>query len=128
MKFEGSPHSGIDDATNIARIAIKLLSDGCCLNLNEQISVKTNPHDGKVEVRYRPYSSEIPRRKESRKKYSDQNTDEDGKDSDQRTEKYAKDSDIVERMRECVIESDSEPDLEEDGLDDLLSYYQIQKS
>ena len=35
MDFVGRPHSGIDDARNIARIAIQLLNDGCDLIINE---------------------------------------------------------------------------------------------
>ena len=35
MEFIGRPHSGIDDARNIARIAIQLIKDGCDLRINE---------------------------------------------------------------------------------------------
>ena len=35
LTFIGRPHSGIDDARNIARIAIHLLNDGCDLSINE---------------------------------------------------------------------------------------------
>lgn len=52
MKFEGKPHSGIDDATNIARIAMKLMSDGCNLMVNEFIQIKHVQHSGKKQVRY----------------------------------------------------------------------------
>lgn len=37
MKFEGRPHSGIDDARNIARILIQLIKDGANANINETI-------------------------------------------------------------------------------------------
>ena len=37
MKFEGRLHSGIDDTRNIARIAMKLASDGCRMYLNEAL-------------------------------------------------------------------------------------------
>ena len=39
-EFEGQPHSGIDDARNIARVAIRLLKDGAVLKKNE----KLHPH------------------------------------------------------------------------------------
>ncbi|XP_040579997.1 3'-5' exoribonuclease 1 [Lepeophtheirus salmonis] len=37
MEFEGSPHSGIDDAKNIARIVIRLLKDQAYIRVNEKI-------------------------------------------------------------------------------------------
>ncbi|CAF1028119.1 unnamed protein product [Adineta steineri] len=37
LTFDGRPHSGIDDATNIARIGLELLKDGCILSLNDSI-------------------------------------------------------------------------------------------
>ncbi len=37
MNFKGRPHSGIDDARNIARIAIQLLKDGCDLKINDSL-------------------------------------------------------------------------------------------
>ncbi|XP_041368570.1 3'-5' exoribonuclease 1-like [Gigantopelta aegis] len=39
MKFEGNLHSGIDDARNIARIAMHMLKDGCAFKLNEFINI-----------------------------------------------------------------------------------------
>ncbi|CAL1538274.1 unnamed protein product [Lymnaea stagnalis] len=35
MKFQGRPHCGLDDARNIAAIAIRLLQDGCIMRINE---------------------------------------------------------------------------------------------
>ncbi|KAH9500731.1 3'-5' exoribonuclease 1 [Bulinus truncatus] len=35
MKFQGRPHCGLDDARNIAAIAIRLLQDGCIMRVNE---------------------------------------------------------------------------------------------
>lgn len=52
MKFEGKPHSGIDDARNIARIALKLMADGCNLTVNEYIHIKHVQHSAKKQVRY----------------------------------------------------------------------------
>jgi len=37
LAFEGHPHSGIDDARNIARILAQLISDGCNVYENEKL-------------------------------------------------------------------------------------------
>ncbi|NXV59353.1 ERI1 exoribonuclease, partial [Molothrus ater] len=37
MSYDGRPHSGLDDSKNIARIAIRMLQDGCALRVNERI-------------------------------------------------------------------------------------------
>jgi len=37
LAFEGHPHSGIDDARNIARILAQLISDGCNIYENEKL-------------------------------------------------------------------------------------------
>ena len=39
MKFEGRPHCGLDDAKNIANIAVRLLKDGCVMRINEYLYV-----------------------------------------------------------------------------------------
>ncbi|XP_029644968.1 3'-5' exoribonuclease 1 [Octopus sinensis] len=38
MSFEGQLHCGLDDAYNIARIALRLMADGCCLKINEYLN------------------------------------------------------------------------------------------
>lgn len=38
MTFEGQLHCGLDDAYNIARIALRLMADGCCLKINEYLN------------------------------------------------------------------------------------------
>ncbi|VVC37331.1 Ribonuclease H-like domain,Exonuclease, RNase T/DNA polymerase III [Cinara cedri] len=43
MRFEGSPHSGLDDSRNISRICIRLLEDGAFLDQNERIISLKNP-------------------------------------------------------------------------------------
>ncbi|XP_078584849.1 3'-5' exoribonuclease 1-like [Branchiostoma floridae x Branchiostoma japonicum] len=43
LQFEGKPHSGRDDAVNIARIAGRLIQDGCELRVNECLN------NGRVE-------------------------------------------------------------------------------
>lgn len=49
MKFQGQPHSGLDDSKNIARVAIRLLKDGANLRVNERINIRKdrayNPRD-----------------------------------------------------------------------------------
>mmetsp|Transcript_155 Transcript_155/g.582 ORF Transcript_155/g.582 Transcript_155/m.582 type:complete len:127 (+) Transcript_155:557-937(+) len=35
LRFQGRPHSGLDDARNIARLAVKLFRDGCALVVND---------------------------------------------------------------------------------------------
>ena len=37
MSFEGRPHSGIDDARNIARILVKMIKDGVDPKVNDDI-------------------------------------------------------------------------------------------
>ncbi|XP_025062361.1 3'-5' exoribonuclease 1 isoform X1 [Alligator sinensis] len=37
MSYDGRPHSGLDDSKNIARIAIRMLQDGCELRANERM-------------------------------------------------------------------------------------------
>ena len=39
LEFEGSPHSGVDDARNIARILVRLLSDRAFVRVNEKIVI-----------------------------------------------------------------------------------------
>ena len=44
MSFEGRPHSGIDDARNIARLAVCLLQDGCRMPLNDGLEDQFSVH------------------------------------------------------------------------------------
>ena len=37
MRFEGRPHSGIDDARNIAKILVKMIHDGLDPKVNDDI-------------------------------------------------------------------------------------------
>ncbi|XP_054843293.1 3'-5' exoribonuclease 1 isoform X2 [Eublepharis macularius] len=37
MGYDGRPHSGLDDSKNIARIAVRMLRDGCELKVNERL-------------------------------------------------------------------------------------------
>lgn len=49
----GNPHSGIDDALNIARIAKRMIEDGCVLYINDSLQ---NPIDGNRDYSYKPYT------------------------------------------------------------------------
>ena len=40
LTFEGQPHSGLDDAKNIAAVALRLLQDGASLSPNEKLEKK----------------------------------------------------------------------------------------
>ena len=46
LEFEGNPHSGVDDARNIARILIRLLSDRAFVRVNEKIMIN---HSSRAE-------------------------------------------------------------------------------
>lgn len=37
LSFEGRPHSGLDDARNIARVLIRMIYDGASIQVNERI-------------------------------------------------------------------------------------------
>ena len=41
MSFEGRPHSGIDDARNIATILVKMIRDGLEPSVNDDIAYQT---------------------------------------------------------------------------------------
>jgi hypothetical protein len=38
LEFEGHPHSGLDDAKNIARVLVKMIKDGAQIRVNEGIA------------------------------------------------------------------------------------------
>lgn len=37
LTYNGRPHCGLDDSRNIARIAVRMLQDGCQLRVNERM-------------------------------------------------------------------------------------------
>jgi len=41
LKFEGRPHCGIDDASNIAKVLLNLIDDFAVLDVNEQLDLRT---------------------------------------------------------------------------------------
>uniref|UniRef100_UPI00398E653A 3'-5' exoribonuclease 1 isoform X1 n=2 Tax=Pristiophorus japonicus TaxID=55135 RepID=UPI00398E653A len=59
MKYEGRPHSGLDDSRNIARIAIRMLQDGYELRVNERLhagQLMNVPNNSPLESAPPPYS------------------------------------------------------------------------
>lgn len=58
LHFEGHLHSGLDDSRNIARIALRLLSDGCMFKVNEFLRYNANNHQLNPEVQVVPQTGE----------------------------------------------------------------------
>ncbi|XP_069556501.1 3'-5' exoribonuclease 1 isoform X2 [Brachyistius frenatus] len=59
LKYEGRPHSGLDDSRNIARIALRMLQDGCQLRVNERMhagQLLSVPSSAPVEGAPAPHS------------------------------------------------------------------------
>ena len=48
IPFQGRPHSGLDDARNIALVAKRLLEDRAALDINEGVNVRTGAGGGTV--------------------------------------------------------------------------------
>ncbi|XP_060575306.1 3'-5' exoribonuclease 1-like [Ruditapes philippinarum] len=124
MKFEGSPHSGIDDSINISRIAIKMLNDGCGLNVNEHIQIKYHPHEtGTVSARYEPYKEECVNDSE------EEEEDQKKKKSEKTQDKWENEShDTFVNEIEKLTLNDVEKGDDDEDFDDLLTYYKLQKT
>ena len=110
LKFEGHPHSGVDDARNIARILAQLIADGCNLYENERISLSSATRDSS-----QPADVAV----------VDSNTVDNSDDDDVETDAAA--DSVSQRKTECANDSDklnSEPVLaagpEDDDDDDGL--------
>lgn len=126
MKFEGSPHSGIDDAMNIARIAIKLMKDGCALNINEHLQVTQRPNDQRPEVRYEAV-------------HQDHDVDSDV-DEEEVEIVFHEDGDIQgrgcrkksprQRESDSLVHEFASLSVQQQGenLDDLIGYFKLQKN
>uniref|UniRef100_A0AAY4C0Q3 3'-5' exoribonuclease 1 n=1 Tax=Denticeps clupeoides TaxID=299321 RepID=A0AAY4C0Q3_9TELE len=59
LQYEGRPHCGLDDSRNIARIATRMLQDGCQLRVNEHLhagEVRNVPSSAPVEVSPPPHN------------------------------------------------------------------------
>ncbi|XP_021935940.1 3'-5' exoribonuclease 1-like isoform X3 [Zootermopsis nevadensis] len=48
LNFEGRPHCGLDDARNIARVLLRLMSDGASIQVNEHIHLLALEEKSKV--------------------------------------------------------------------------------
>ncbi len=40
LEFEGQPHSGVDDAKNIARVLLRMIADRAFVRVNEKIVIR----------------------------------------------------------------------------------------
>jgi inhibitor of KinA sporulation pathway (predicted exonuclease) len=49
LRFEGRPHCGLDDTTNLGRIVVQLLEDGCRLEPNDRLSLYHNKRVREVQ-------------------------------------------------------------------------------
>jgi len=54
MEFEGNPHSGLDDATNIARVVSRMVMDGAILKVNEKLELQPLVEPRKVTPHHKP--------------------------------------------------------------------------
>jgi len=52
LEFEGNPHSGLDDATNIARVAARMVKDGAQFRVNERL--EENPESASPTRNIKP--------------------------------------------------------------------------
>lgn len=119
MKFEGKQHRGRDDSRNIARIAIRLIEDGCRVKVNEII----HNYPGAKYLKFAPVDAE-----------STDSDDGDVDDTDDKT-KVKKEkvkvqgsisTDIDKGMSTLCIEDLG--DNSEEDVSDLMTYYKLQKS
>ena len=130
MTFEGHQHSGIDDARNIARIALCMMQDGCNMRVNERLHQSGN-ECSVVTVTRRSNSS-----------------DDDGSEDEQNDAgeciQCNGESDLVSAIegvslgndsgdtgRKCEQTSSRYATLhhsEDECVDDLIAYYALQKS
>jgi len=54
MEFEGNPHSGLDDATNIARVVSRMVMDGAILKVNEKLELQPSLESKKLTPHHKP--------------------------------------------------------------------------
>lgn len=50
LEFEGRPHCGLDDATNIARVLMRLMNDGASIQVNERIHLNRRDQSDRTVV------------------------------------------------------------------------------
>ncbi|KAL5021002.1 hypothetical protein ScPMuIL_000157 [Solemya velum] len=115
MQFEGHLHSGLHDSRNIARIVIHMLEDGCQLRVNEYLKSDTSLC-GHGEVR------SIARDQDS------DNSDDMG-DSLKVNKKSVEISDeVLQASLKSMKLDDKVCEKEVEDIDDLLTYYNNQKT
>lgn len=105
LKFKGTLHCGRDDANNIAEIALRLLTDGAVLRVNERIQINCGsekPYVTVEQVKPPQTHTKTPRFKPDA-----------GVNSDQ----------FIAQMAGLELD-----DKEDEQIDDLLEYYRLQTS
>lgn len=116
MHFEGSLHCGLHDSRNIARIAIRLMQDGCALKTNEYLTVR---HD--IQKRHTEVEVEI----------HDHESSDDDVGVDEKDSSISHDQSLDESMKKLQIDSKEsladKTDVES-NCEDLLEYYRLQSS
>ncbi|OWF46663.1 3'-5' exoribonuclease 1-like [Mizuhopecten yessoensis] len=124
MKFEGKQHSGRDDSRNIARIAIRLIEDGCKVKVNDFI----HNYPGFKFLKFSNLDAELT---DSDAEDVDDKLTEESKDVKKKGVKvqrsaHVDDRDVSSAMTRLCI-NDKREESEED-VSDLMTYYKIQKS
>jgi hypothetical protein len=63
LEFVGQPHSGLDDAKNIARVLLRMIADRAFVRINEKIIIKENTNEcGEADSPKLRSVSTVPRR------------------------------------------------------------------
>lgn len=120
MHFEGSLHCGLHDSRNIARIAIRLMQDGCALKTNEYLTVRHDIQKRHTEVEVEIHDHES----------SDDDVDVDEKDSSI-SHDQSLDQSLDDSMKKLQIDSKerfADKADAESNCKDLLEYYRLQSS
>ncbi|XP_046368295.2 3'-5' exoribonuclease 1-like isoform X1 [Haliotis rufescens] len=124
MSFEGQLHCGRDDARNIARIAMRLLSDGVTFKINEYLTQSTNRRkDRTAEVENVSSSNPIP----SDICSEDELETGDGAKVTDEVKTKVKASKVDSELSSGVKKL-SLCDEQDEGIEDLLAYYKLQSS
>ncbi|XP_033756055.1 3'-5' exoribonuclease 1-like [Pecten maximus] len=124
MKFEGKQHRGRDDSRNIARIAIRLIEDGCRVKVNEII----HNYPG---AKYLKFSNIDAESTDSGDEDVDDECTEESNDKKKKDVKvqgstHTDDRDITKAIASLCIEDRGEKT--EEDVSDLIAYYKLQKS
>ena len=59
LEFQGQPHCGLDDAKNISRVLIRLISDNAFVRINERIILKEKNDNKPSSETQQPYHSRL---------------------------------------------------------------------